>query len=345
MSTSTDLYVSFNHAEDVFGDRAQPQAHREEELRALLQEVRALPDWVIGFFTSSEISKIPTCPLVEKQVRMVVHAYNLERMGIKLGLPQVYHSKRRQLLKIGNIVAEKLKEEGHLLRELDCQSAKMTHLPIEATQLCQLSTLVLTGNPHIRIPQEIASAQPLRVLFLNSCNLSEFPPAILALSWLRCLDLSENNIDSFPHRIGGFSHLKRLNVSKNKITSIPPAIGALTKLRGLDVSHNLIQSIPPEVSYLTNLECLLLQDNPLSSIAPQVGTLPKLEEVIIDTPDLWPITPWQKVASLFSRFLSLQRWGLLKMVETKDPSLVYVGSSTENSEKVWLRLIEEVCSL
>ena len=131
-----------------------------------------------------------------------------------------------------------------------------------------LHTLYLHFSPlYIKsIPKKIKKLLLLKVLSLNTNDISKIPKEIGNLTFLAQLDLSNNRIKLIPKEIKNLNNLVSLLLSNNKIKKISSEIFSLSKLTILNLSFNRIKIIPNDIRFLNNLEILFLTNNNITSI-------------------------------------------------------------------------------
>ncbi|XP_074365500.1 receptor-like protein 6 [Apium graveolens] len=153
-----------------------------------------------------------------------------------------------------------------------------------------LSRITLIDSHHINF-----TLPKLEVIFLNSCNLTEFPYFLQFQSNLRMLGLNGNNIDGhIPHWIWNASNnLEAIDLSHNYLTALErnPFAIASKSLRYIDISNNMLQGnlpvpppntniysaynnrltgdISPMICAVMSLKVLDLSNNSMSGTIPQ----------------------------------------------------------------------------
>ncbi|KAL8144794.1 hypothetical protein AgCh_003125 [Apium graveolens] len=151
-----------------------------------------------------------------------------------------------------------------------------------------LSGMALIDSHHINF-----TLPKLEVIFLENCNLTEFPYFLQFQSNLRMLELSGNNIQGhIPHRIWNASKsLRYIDISNNMLQGnlpvpppntilyevsnnrlvgdISPMICAVMSLKVLDLSNNSMSGTIPQC-LVSSLEALVLQNNNFSGTIPQM---------------------------------------------------------------------------
>ena len=96
------------------------------------------------------------------------------------------------------------------------------------------------------------------------------------------LYLNSRNLTSFPPEIGNLTNLYRLSLEINNLTTVPTEIGNLTKLRHLYLHYNSLTTLPVEICNLTKLEYLYLGNNNLTTLPAEIGNLTNLKILYLD---------------------------------------------------------------
>jgi len=125
---------------------------------------------------------------------------------------------------------------------------QLSELPVEITQLTNLTTLNLSGN-----------------------LLSHLPAEITQLANLTTLDLGGNQLSELPAEIGQLANLTTLNLGWNKLSELPAEIRQLSNLTTLNLWSNHLSELPAEITQLANLTTLNLEENPLKSPPPEIA--------------------------------------------------------------------------
>ncbi|KAI3769479.1 hypothetical protein L6452_00582 [Arctium lappa] len=183
------------------------------------------------------------------------------------------------------------------------------HVPKEISQLRQLVSLDLTGNPlnlqgsgfrnlvqntaqnlrelfvsevniDSQVPDILANSSSLRSLVLRDCGLhGEFPTSIFHLPKLELLDVEGNaGLTGYLPKFHNDSQLKHLILAETNFHGkVPPSIGNLVHLERLDVSScSFLGTLPGSVGNLTQLTLLNLYNNSLLGQIPSLASLSKL---------------------------------------------------------------------
>lgn len=122
-----------------------------------------------------------------------------------------------------------------------------------------------TGSNLQTVPTEIGKLKNLKILELNTLQLTSIPREIWELTNLSALNLSGNEINSISNEIGSLTKLNTLELKGNQLVSLPNEISNLTALYKLDLSDNQLTSIPNGVGDI-ELTSLDLTNNQLTTI-------------------------------------------------------------------------------
>lgn len=167
--------------------------------------------------------------------------------------------------------------------ELDLQDqgivniADIPHL----LQLRNITTLVLSHNRIVKLPDAIANCQGLENLNLFNNELEMLPTTICNLPKLKFLNCGVNNLRELPKGIGTCPQLEMLDLTYNHLNerSLTRNFFYLQPLRALYLGDNEFVSIPTDIKNLVNLNILVLRDNDIVSLPKEVGELTKLKEL------------------------------------------------------------------
>ena len=116
----------------------------------------------------------------------------------------------------------------------------------------------------------------LRYLFIDSCNIQEFPRELFTPG-LTHIDISHNNLmEDFDKWL---PPLRELKVQNCKLSKLPE----LKNLRSLDIQDNRISTLETSFVY-TDLKSLNIQGNPIVSIDFSRNSFPKLNLIYLGSP-------------------------------------------------------------
>lgn len=151
-----------------------------------------------------------------------------------------------------------------------------------------MKKLKLRGKELNNPPLEVFHLQELQVLDMSperqAClfyHLPCVPPSIARLSQLRVLMLDTNELTIIPPEVGSLPSLERISLSNNYLTSLPVQFGKLVNLTSLHAANNEFEMMPSAVCQLTNLTFLDFSDNALVSVPSNIGVLGKLESLML----------------------------------------------------------------
>jgi len=92
----------------------------------------------------------------------------------------------------------------------------------------RLTSLVLTGNGLLALPDSVGRMSQLKSLECAGNKLTKLPASIADLRQLTVLDVSNNNVTALPDNIGQLGNLEHLRASGNKLTSVQRQIYIVT---------------------------------------------------------------------------------------------------------------------
>jgi Leucine-rich repeat (LRR) protein len=167
---------------------------------------------------------------------------------------------------------------------LNCDLSKnnLTEVPRDLYSFESLEKLLLYSN-QIRLIPEIGQIQfkCLKILDLNSNNLSYLPPCVCNLVQLQVLTVNNNKLVSLPEEIGSLKKLIQLDVSCNEITHLPVQIGDMNALRSLNIRRNFLVELPRELSKLklVSFDC---SSNRLSKLPLCFREMVTLIDLVVD---------------------------------------------------------------
>ncbi|WP_026464292.1 leucine-rich repeat domain-containing protein [Adhaeribacter aquaticus] len=130
-----------------------------------------------------------------------------------------------------------LEELTHDIQFLDLSKRNLSAIPKEVLDLPNLKCLDLSNN-NITSFTGLEKLTKLEVLFLEGCNIKEFPVEIFSLKELTSLNINGNQIKYFDENITKLSKLTGLNLSDNDFGIIPTYVLELPSLTGLFAAEN-----------------------------------------------------------------------------------------------------------
>lgn len=171
----------------------------------------------------------------------------------------------------------------HGMKKLKISGKDLGHLPAEIFQIDELEVLDLSPERQsclyyrlTHVPIGVGKLINLRILMLDTNELTELPQEICLLSALERLSLSNNHLKTLPDAFSSLRNLKSLHIANNKLEKMPFPICDLANLQFLDASDNMLKELPAEISSLKNLESLLLIFNRLSELPDSICEMKEL---------------------------------------------------------------------
>lgn len=158
------------------------------------------------------------------------------------------------------------------LQELDLCHCALETIP-EAVMLCSnLRVLDLRNNRLTCLPTNIGDLCDLRSLNLGSNLLSFVSGGLEKCTKLSVIDLSQNKISELPAVLARLPGLRDLIISSNQLSELPGGIClSFSGLNVMDVSNNHLRELPYELSECKlkslNLRGNLLEDKQLRKLA------------------------------------------------------------------------------
>lgn len=162
------------------------------------------------------------------------------------------------------------------LRILDLNATQINNLP--ENNLKNLEELYLNNNYFEHVPETIFQAmyQTLKVLKLESNQLTQVPHEMKLLENLELLNLNSNKISIFPNFEINLFNLTELYLSKNQIHELTSDIGLLKNLRKLTLDSNKLQTLPETLYNLVYLEYLDISNNKIVKLSNKICRLKSL---------------------------------------------------------------------
>lgn len=168
------------------------------------------------------------------------------------------------------------------LKVLTLKRNLIKELPDSIENLINLEKIWLSQNQLKTLPKTFGNLESLQELHLGwNDNFSTFPDSIGNLKSLKILEIQSGQLSLVPESIGNLSSLEKLDLYENKVKSLPSSIGDLKSLQELDLNRNQLNNIPDSIGNLKTLKKLYLYTNKLSTIPDSIGNLKALEELSI----------------------------------------------------------------
>ncbi|KAI0212628.1 hypothetical protein LSAT2_002427 [Lamellibrachia satsuma] len=159
------------------------------------------------------------------------------------------------------------------MKRLKIRGRDLVQLPLEIFSITELEVLDLSPEREsslcfsvVRIPSAIGRLVNLRVLMLDTNELTDLPAELTALSNLERMSLSNNHLSRLPPGFERLQNMRSLHAANNAFDEFPESLCQLTQLEFLDLSDNKLVTLPESISSLTNLQTFLLFMNNLSAI-------------------------------------------------------------------------------
>ena len=195
---------------------------------------------------------------------------------------QVSSNRRYELVLSGDKINKRLEDKKELdptiwtltqLNFLEISSCSLLeHLSDDIGKLKHLSTLTLTANNLLQVPNQLKNLENLRHLNLSYNQLKTLPDDLfLNLNHLETLNLANNNLEELPKfSEENNSKLAIINLSHNQLQSLPD-FPQLENLSQIDLSSNQFQVFPDTLLHLNSLKVIIIDSNQLNEIPPQIS--------------------------------------------------------------------------
>ncbi|MCP4699184.1 MAG: hypothetical protein GY862_20375 [Gammaproteobacteria bacterium] len=163
------------------------------------------------------------------------------------------------------------------LTSLDLSHNNLIDLPEAVTWLQNLTSLDLSWDHLSDLPEAVSRLQNLTSLDLRfNLLLTDLPEAVTRLQNLTSLNLYTTGLSDLPETISRLQNLTSLDLAMNHLSDLPKAISRLQKLTSLDLHMNNLSDLPEAVTRLQNLTSLHLDANHLSDLPETVSQLQNL---------------------------------------------------------------------
>ncbi len=157
----------------------------------------------------------------------------------------------------------------------------LTSLPESITQLENLSTLEIAGNPFPKFPIQLKQGifPQLQTLDISGCGLTQLPAEIGVLQSLATLTASYNALKSLPKELRLLTRLAFLDLSHNKdyFDNDIDVLCQITSLCQLNLNYSNVRLLPAEISNLKALWWLNVAENALEFVPYSIGELTALK--------------------------------------------------------------------
>jgi len=143
-------------------------------------------------------------------------------------------------------------------------TAEDVTLPKSFGGLCALKELYIDSVKSL--PDSIGNCKNLKIIIIDSDNLTELPESFCKLKKLEELHLDTFNLKALPPAFGGLASLKSLDVFSGEIASFPESMGGLKKLESLYLDAHNVKELPDsfkKLSYIKNMRIEIRQSEPV----------------------------------------------------------------------------------
>ncbi|KAI4998874.1 hypothetical protein ZWY2020_054216 [Hordeum vulgare] len=149
-----------------------------------------------------------------------------------------------------------------------------------------LRTLILTGNIKVEPGDSLINFPSLRLLHVESANISALVEGVCQLKHLRYLALNKIDMCRLPENIHEMKYLEHISLEGcESFVKLPDSIVKLQGLRYLDIDHTPVNIVPRGFRALTNLRVLCgfpaYIDGEWCSLE-ELGPLSQLKELSLD---------------------------------------------------------------
>ncbi|KAL8268481.1 hypothetical protein R6Q59_002279 [Mikania micrantha] len=172
----------------------------------------------------------------------------------------------------------------------------LVKLDVHGGCLKSLVYLNLLGCKSLKSFLFIELLESLEFLYLNGCNLKEFPNYIITgqcnNSLLELLLSGNSHIEELPSSIGNLHNLVSLNIhGYRRLKILPSSICSLQHLRTLELQHTSIKELPYFIGQLECLKKLDLSGSHLERLPGSICKLKHLKNLILYQCELLEMLP------------------------------------------------------
>jgi len=152
----------------------------------------------------------------------------------------------------------------------------LSTLPSDLTSISStLTTLDLSYNCFVMVPDVVCELLQLKELFMNNNQLSQLPDRISSLVNLQVLHVQHNKLTSLPDELHHLKNLNTLLLANNKLEQLPATITDLDKLELLHIANNKIKELPEDdLSCMVSLKQLNIANNEVKMLPFSLARLP-----------------------------------------------------------------------
>ncbi|XP_072170144.1 uncharacterized protein [Diadema setosum] len=190
-------------------------------------------------------------------------------------------------LKLGGRELEDLPRELFELTDLEylalspdrksCLFFRLHSVPRDIQRLVNLRVLCLDTNELTELHASVCQLVQLERLVLSNNLLTTLPSDFRELQQLKSLHLANNYYEEIPEAVFDLKQLEFIDVSDNKILKVSDRIGELSNLEALLMLYNLLEELPESIGKCSNLRNLWLGMNRLTTLPRGIGRLLKLD--------------------------------------------------------------------
>ena len=150
-------------------------------------------------------------------------------------------------------------------------------VPAAISRLLNLRVLMLDTNDLTHIPAQIGMLTSLEKIALSNNVLSKLPLEFANLQSLTSLHVANNCFETFPAVVCSLKSLTFIDFSDNLLLTLPDSIGDLSALETMILFSNRLKELPDAIGKLTQLRCLWIGKNHLRKIPKSVENLLRLD--------------------------------------------------------------------
>ncbi|CAB3232624.1 unnamed protein product [Arctia plantaginis] len=153
---------------------------------------------------------------------------------------------------------------------------KIKVIPVDITQLVNLTTLTLDYNNISCLPPEISNLKNLVNLNISYNPLNVLIPEIGELENLEAFWCNKIGLREIPKEIGKLEKLDTFGARGNELKTIPDEMTKLSKLRWLTLENNCIETLPDSMDKMEALVHCNLRNNQIRDFPSSVLKCPDL---------------------------------------------------------------------
>lgn len=155
-------------------------------------------------------------------------------------------------------------------------SAGLKNIPKEVFLLADcLEVLDLSNNDISDLPDDMASLQNMRILFLSNNQFERIPAILARCPKLEMISFKSNNLVTVDEDVLPLD-TRWLILTDNKIQRLPDSMGRLHRLQKLALAGNCLAELPSTMADCQNLELARLSANKFKTMPDWLFNLPKL---------------------------------------------------------------------